>query len=136
MARSAKSMQSGRAFRNCSRMWASLNPCRKRRSAITSSIKENCKNASSNSSRRLAPIAQNHFAAGGPGGIDEALHFERGVHVGIRAIAVVGHAGSVEGLETGGQNYRADLDVFLPGLRLQVDGMALTAGCDAGLLAF
>src|ERR1035437_5249066 len=40
MARSAKSVQSGRAFRNCSRMWASLNPCRKRRSAITSSIEE------------------------------------------------------------------------------------------------
>jgi len=49
-------------------------------------------------------VAQNHFAGGGAAGVDQPLDFERGVDVGVVAVAIVRNALGVEGLEAGGQD--------------------------------
>ena len=60
----------------------------------------------------MLAVAQDHLAAGRAGGVDEALDLERGIHVGEGAVAVLGHALGVEGLEAGGDDDRADLDLL------------------------
>src|ERR1039458_2838655 len=84
---------------------------------------------------RMPAVAEDHIAARRTGGVDEALDFQGGIDVREGAVAILWNALGVEGLEPGSHDDRADLD-FLDLLRLlEVDGLLLAAGLDAGLLA-
>jgi len=74
-------------------------------------------------------------AAGGTGGIDQALDFQRGIDIGILAVAVLGDAPGVEGLEAGGHQDGPDLDLLEGLLLREIDGLLFPTGLDAGLLA-
>jgi hypothetical protein len=83
-----------------------------------------------------ATIAGDDLTAGGTGGIDQPFDFEGGVDVGIGAVAVLGLAFGVEGFEAGGDDDGADLDFLETFLLVELDGLAFTAGFEAGLFAF
>ncbi len=83
----------------------------------------------------LLAVAQDDVAAGRTGGIDQALDLQGGVDVRVGAVAVVRDAVGVEGLEAGGHDDGADLDLLDLSCLREVDGLALAAGLDAGLLA-
>jgi len=84
---------------------------------------------------RLAAVAQDDFTRGRTGSVHQPLDFERGVDVGIDAVAVIRIAPGVVGLKSRGHDDRSHLDDFLLRFLAQIDGVAVAASFNARLLA-
>ncbi len=79
----------------------------------------------------LAIAGADQVAGGRTGRVVQPFQLHGGDHVGVAAIAILGHDGGVKVVETGGDDDGADI---LPGdlvLLAEIDGIQLAAGLHA-----
>ena len=84
---------------------------------------------------RLLAVFHDDFPTGRPGRIHQPLHFQTGVHARILAVTVPRDPFRIEGLESGRENYRADVDLFDAIGLGEIDRIRFT-GFGAGFRAF